>query len=178
MKENLTAARPYAEAVFELAREEGNLGSWSEMLKLISTVVADRQMPMILENPKLDTAFQTGFILDICGDNLSEEGRNFIKVLAEARRLPLAPAISKLFEQHRLEEEGVVEVEVISAYPLDDQERNRISGTMEKHFGKKISISTRIDKSLIGGSIIRAGDKVIDASVKGSLNRLGGQLAE
>jgi len=178
MKESITIARPYAEAVFELAREEGSLGSWSEMLKLISVVVTDRQMLMVLENPKLDTAFQIDFILEICADNLSQEGKNFVKVLAEARRLPQAPAISRLFEQHRLEEEGLVEVEVISAYPLDDQERNRISGTMEQRFGKKVSISTRIDKSLIGGSIIRAGDTVIDASVKGSLNKLGNQLAE
>ena len=178
MKENLTVARPYAEAVFELAREEGNLGTWSEMLKLIGMVVADRQMLLVMENPKLDTEFQAGFILDVCGDNLSEEGKNFIKVLAEARRLPQAPAISRLFERFRLEEEGVEDVEVISAYPLDDQERDRIAGTMEKRFGKKVNITTRLDKSLIGGSIIRAGDTVIDASVKGSLSRLGNQLAE
>ena len=178
MKENLTVARPYAEAVFELAREEGSLGTWSDMLKLLSMIIADRQMYMVLENPKLDAGFQAGFILDICGDNLTQEGKNFVKVLAEARRLPQAPAISELFEQLRLEEEGLVDIEVISAYPLDDQERNRIAGTMEKRYGKKVSISTRIDKSLIGGSIIRAGDTVIDASVKGSLNKLGNQLAE
>lgn len=178
MKENLTIARPYAQAVFELAHEEGNLGAWSDMLKLISMVIADAQMQQVLENPKLDTAFQISFIHEVCGDNLSDAGRNFVKVLAEARRLAQAPAISRLFEQHRLVEEGVVDVEVISAYPLDDQERNRIAGAMEKRFGKKVNISTRIDKSLIGGSIIRAGDSVIDASVKGSLSQLGGQLAE
>lgn len=178
MKENLTIARPYAEAVFELAREEGNLGIWSDMLKLLSMIIADRQMYMVLENPKLDTEFQAGFILDICGDNLTEEGKNFVRVLAESRRLPQLQAISRLFEQLRLEEEGAEDVEVISAYPLDDHERNRIADTMEKRFGKKVNITTRIDKSLIGGSIIRAGDTVIDASVKGSLNKLGGQLAE
>jgi F-type H+-transporting ATPase subunit delta len=178
MRENYTVARPYAQAAFELAREQGDLGAWSDMLKLISMVVADAQMPLILENPKLDCAYQTDFIVDICGDQLTAAGKNFVRVLADARRLSQAPAIYKSYDRLRLEQEQVVEVEVLTAYPLDDQERVRITRTLEQRFGKKINISTRIDKSLIGGSIIRAGDSVIDASIKGSLRQLGSQLAE
>jgi F-type H+-transporting ATPase subunit delta len=178
MQENFTVARPYATAAFELAHEHNDLGAWSDMLKLISIVISDPRMPLVLENPKLDSAFQTAFITDICGDQLSAVGKNFVKVLADARRLSQAPAIYKLFEQLRLEQEQIEEVEVISAYPLDDQERQRIVHTMEQRFGRKVNISTRIDKSLIGGTVIRAGDSVIDASVKGSLRQLGNQLVE
>jgi len=178
MKENYTVARPYAQAVFELAHEESDLGRWSDMLKLISMVVSNPQMYLVLENPKLDSAFQTAFILDICGDHLSETGKKFVRVLADGRRLSQASAIFKLFEQYRLEEEETVDVEVISPYPLDDQEKDRIAQAMKKRFGKKININTRIDETLIGGSIIRAGDSVIDASIKGSLRQLGSQLAE
>ncbi len=178
MKENYTIARPYAQAAFELANEEGKLGIWSDMLKLISMVISDPQMHLVLDNPKHDSKFHTSFILDICGDHLTDTGKNFVRVLADARRLAHAKAIYRLFEEFRLEEEKVVDVEVISAYPLNDQEKDRIAAAMEKRFGKKINITTRIDENLIGGSIIRAGDTVIDASVKGSLRQLGSQLAE
>jgi len=97
-------------------------------------------MYLVLKNPKLDSAFQTSFILDICGDHLSATGKNFVRVLANAHRLQQAPAIFRMFEQYRLEEEKIVDVEVISPYPLDDQEKDRIALAMEKRFGKKINI--------------------------------------
>lgn len=178
MRENYTVARPYAQAAFELACEHSDLGAWSDMLRLISMVVSDPGMNLVLENPKLDSAYQSAFITDICAEQLSQSGKNFVRVLADARRLPQATAIFKMFEKLRMEHEQVVEVEVLSPYPLDDQERARIIGTMEQRFGKKINISSRIDKTLIGGTIIRTGDSVIDASVKGSLRQLVNQLAE
>lgn len=178
MQENLTAARPYAQAAFEQAQQEGDLGAWSDMLNLINMVVSDPQMPKVLDNPTLDADFLSDFILDICGSHLSATGQNFVKVLADAGRLSLTAEILELYEQSRSDAEGVLEVNVISAYPLDEQEQNRISDVMSKRFGKKISISSNIDESLIGGTVIRAGDSVIDASVKGRLKQLGNELAE
>ena len=178
MSENTTIARPYAQAAFEVAQEEGNLAAWSDMLKLIAMVVSDRQMPVVLDNPRLSSADRANFVLDICGSNLSDTGKNFVRALAQAGRLAITPDICKLFEVKRLDAEGIVDVEVISAYALDDQERGRIAEAMEKRFGKKINITTRIDDTLIGGSVIRAGDSVIDASIKGRLKELGNQLAD
>lgn len=178
MRDNYTVARPYAQAVFELGRDRGELGAWSDMLNLISMVVSDPQMHLVLENPKLDSAFQAEFILDVCAERLSDAGRNFVRVLADARRLSQAPAIRRLFEQLRLEHEKLMDIEVISAYPLEENEKERIARAMEKRFGRKVNISSRVDNSLIGGSIIRAGDSVIDASVKGGLRHLGTRLAE
>ena len=178
MQIELTAARPYAQAVFELAREEGGFGPWSGALHLLKTVVADPSMKSLLANPTLKAAFLADFVLDICGDHLTDEGRSFVRVLAGAGRLPLAPQIAALYEQLRIAAEGVIEVELHSAYTLEEADRQHMAEAMTKRLGKKITITATVDKNLIGGVVIRAGDAVIDASVRGRLRQLGNLLAE
>ena len=178
MQENTTIARPYATAAFEQALEEGKLSNWSTMLLLLNLVISDKQMKIVLDNPRLDDEAVAEFVIDICGKYLSDTGKNFVKVLAQAGRLVLAPQIYSLFEQKRAEAESIVEVEVTSAYALDEAEKNKLAEAMAKRLGRKIEINTSTDESLIGGAVIRAGDSVIDASVKGSLKKLGNQLAE
>jgi F-type H+-transporting ATPase subunit delta len=178
MSESITLARPYASAAFERAKEENTLSTWSAMLAVVNQVIADPQMPVILDNPKLDSSEIAEFVIEICGNELSDEGKNFVRVLSDAGRLNVATHVYEIFEEKRLAAEGVVNVEVISAYDMDDQEKMRISEAMEKRLGRKINITSSVDKDLIGGSIIRAGDSVIDASVKGRLKELGNQLAE
>jgi len=176
MQENTTIARPYAIAAFEHAQEEGKLGDWSAMLNVLNMVIADEQMQVVLDNPRLDETFVCDFVLEICGDHLSENGKNFVKLLVQAGRLSLAPLIYKLFEQKRTDAEGIAEVELISAYALDAMEQNKIAEVLAKRIGKKIEVSTSIDNTLIGGAVIRIGDSVIDASVKGHLKQLGNEL--
>jgi len=176
MQENTTAARPYAIAAFEQALHENKLSAWSEMLNLLNMVISDQQMQSVLKNPMLDADFLSDFVLDICGDQLSETGKNFVKVLTDTGRLSLIPQILTLFEQKRADAEGVVDIEVISAYPLTTDQQDKIADAMGKRFGKKIQITTRLDESLIGGAVIRAGDAVIDASVRGRLKQLGSEL--
>ncbi|OGT87397.1 MAG: ATP synthase F1 subunit delta [Gammaproteobacteria bacterium RIFCSPLOWO2_12_FULL_52_10] len=178
MQANITAARPYARAVFELARDAGDFVPWSAMLDLLDKVVADPQMQPLLGNPTIKRSVLAGLLQDICGDRLTVQGRNFVKVLADAGRLVLAPQIALLYEQQRTAAEGITIVEVISAYPLDDKEKQKISAAMTQRLGRQITITTRIDKQLIGGVVIRAGDAVIDASVLGRLRQLGNILAE
>lgn len=178
MQFDLTAARPYATAVFELASEAGEFGPWSGMLNLLKMVVSDPRMKTLLDNPTLKSDFLADFVLDVCGDHLTGEGSNFVRVLAGAGRLPLVPQIAALYEQMRIEAEGVIEVEISSAYPLEEQDRQHIAAAMTKRLGKKITLTTTIDETLIGGVVIRAGDSVIDASVSGRLRQLGNLLAE
>ncbi|MFQ5659775.1 MAG: F0F1 ATP synthase subunit delta [Gammaproteobacteria bacterium] len=178
MQEKITLARPYAIAAFEQARDEGDLGAWSEMLNVLSLVVSDPQMQPVLNNPRLAASFLSDLIQDICSEYLSQTGRNFVKLLADNGRLILAPQIYQLYEQSRTEAEGIVEVEVVSAYSLEGDEVEKITDALARHFEKKINISTRIDESLIGGAVIHAGDSVIDASLKGRLKQLSSELAE
>ena len=178
MQENTTLARPYAVAAFEQARDEGKLKDWSAMLRVLSQVVSDPQMQIILDNPRLNSKTLMDIVFDVCGNYLSDYGKNFVKVLVNTRRLTLASHIYVLFEEKRMNAEGFAEVEVVSAYLLEPAQQQKIADAMGKRLGKKIEISTRIDKSLIGGAVIRAGDSVIDASIRGRLKHLGNTLAE
>ncbi|MBM2830816.1 MAG: H(+)-transporting two-sector ATPase [Gammaproteobacteria bacterium] len=178
MQENTTIARPYARAVFEQAQEEGDLQEWSVMLQLLKLIVSDPAMQSVIKNPRLEREKLAELILDICGKHLTESGRNFVNLLVDAGRISVAPQIHALFEEKKDRAEGVAGVEVISAYPLDDNQQEKIKKIMAKRLGKKIDITTRIDKSLIGGAVIRAGDSVIDASLKGRLKQLSHNFAE
>lgn len=176
MQDKTTIARPYAQAVFETASEESKLSEWSVMLGLLEAIVTDAQMKAVLTNPKLDAAALSDFMLGLCGDVLSETGSNLVKVLADAGRLLIIPELNKLYEQLRAEAEGVVDVTVTSAYELASEQQVSITEAMAKRLGRKVEITSDIDDSLIGGVVIRAGDSVIDASVKGRLKELTTQM--
>ena len=178
MQENITIARPYARAAFEQASADGELASWSTLLGLLGQIVADPLMRSIIKNPKISHVQLTNILLDICGSHLNEKGRNFVRILVESGRLTVAKQISMLFEELKAEAEGIAGVEVISAYPLEDKQRELIKQVMAKRLAKKIEITTHVDQSLIGGAIIRAGDSVIDASLRGRLQQLSRIFAD
>ena len=172
MQDNTTIARPYAQAVFETANSENKFVEWSGMLNLLESVVTETQMEAVLANPKLDSVALSDFVTGICGDGLDGHGKNLVKVLADAGRLNIVSDINKLYEQLRADAEGVVEVDVVSAYALTTDQQISVSDVMAKRLGKKVEVSNEVDESLIGGLVIRAGDTVIDASVKGRLKAL------
>ena len=178
MQVNITIARPYARAAFEQAGADGELALWSTMLGLLGLIASDPLMHAIIKNPKISHALLTKILLDICGGQLNEKGRNFVRILVESGRLAVAKQISMLYENLKADAEGIAEVEVISAYPLEDSQRAQIQKVMTKRLGKKIEVTTHVDQSLIGGAIIRAGDSVIDASLKGRLQQLSRIIAE
>ena len=172
MAELSTIARPYALAAFKQAKQEGKLVEWSDMISLLAKIVSDRQMKGILASPKVKREQLADLIIDVGGDKLSDTGENFVRVLAENGRLPYLPEIAKTYEQERAESEGRSQVEVRSAFELDDAQKARISSSMSKRLGTEVTLSVQVDKSLIGGVVIRAGDLVIDASLRGRMNRL------
>lgn len=173
-----TIARPYARAVFEQASADGELQAWSDMLQLLKLVASDRAMLAIIKNPKVTSAQLIDIVVSIGGGLLNEKGRNFVKLLVDAGRLSLAPEISRLFEQRKAAAESITGVEVISAYPLEDAQREMIRKIMTERLHTKIEITSRTDESLIGGVVIRAGDSVIDVSLRGRLKQLSHNFAE
>ncbi len=172
MQEKITIARPYAQAAFDLATEEGNLAEWSEMLNLLGTIIADENMQPVCVNPRVSKEQLVSLVLELTGDSLSATGKNFVKVLVEAERLLLAPQIHVLFDELKSEAEKVLQVKVSTAFELTAEQQNTIATSMSERFGKKVELSTLIDESLIGGAIIRAGDVVIDSSLRGRLQKL------
>ena len=176
MLENTTIARPYATAVFELAQETGQVEEWSAMLGLLSLVVSDTTLRGLITNPKVSRRQLQELVMDVCGAELSDQGRNFVKTLVQAERLQYAAYVKDLYEQMRAEAEGKVEVEVITAYTLDAQQQDSIAATMSGRLGKQVTVKTSVDEALIGGAVIRAGDSIIDASLRGRLSELRNEL--
>jgi len=176
MAELITIARPYAEAAFRIAQEGGALASWSDMLGLASAVVANPRVAGALDNPKLTAADKEALLLSVCGDRLDPTGRNFIRVLVEAKRVAVLPQITALFEGLRNDAEGVAKARIESAFPLEAAQLADITASLEKHFGRKIDASVEVDPTLIGGARITVGDRVIDGTVQAKLQAMATQL--
>ena len=172
MAELTTLARPYAKAAFQYAAEEGQLGDWSSMLAFAATLAQAPDMAEILDKPKLTVKQKADAFVSVCADTLSDPGKQFVSLLAENKRLSLLPDIANLFEAFKAEQEKTVEVTVRSAFELADDEVNALSSALKTRLERAVSIQSEVDKSLIGGTIIRAGDLVIDASVRGKLAKL------
>jgi F-type H+-transporting ATPase subunit delta len=176
MTDKTTIARPYAKAAFQDAREHKRLGPWSEALHVGAAVVEDARVQALLGNPRVRPAELAQFVIDIAGSDLDEDGRNFVGMLAENRRLAVLPEISGLFDELKDEAEGVVDVTVTSAAPLDATQQKTLSAALERRLKRAIRLHCETDPALIGGAVLRAGDLVIDGSLRSRLNRIAYEL--
>ncbi len=178
MAEKSTIARPYALAIFKLAEGQQQLPKWSETLTLLAAIVEDPAMTTLIGNPRVSHEQLRGLFHDVGGEQLDDKARSLIDLLIENDRIALLPEIAALYERYRAEAEQVVKAEVISAYKVSADQEKAIAAALKTRLGKEVAISSHIDKSLIGGAIIRAGDMVIDGSVTGHLDRLNTALSQ
>ena len=169
MAENLTLARPYAEAAFQLAKAAGNLPAWSESLGMLAVVTASDQMVESIGNPRMTPSQLTQLCIQVAGSELSIEQQNFVRVLVDNQRLSVLAEISTLFDQLKHAHEGVKDAEITSAFALDDMTLKALVVNLERKFGCRMEVSVKLDATLIGGVRIAVGDEVIDASVRGKL---------
>ncbi len=176
MTELATLARPYAEAVFKRAQETGSSKEWSENLGFLSTAMSDQQLAAAADNPRIEQDRFTGLLLDICKGHISAEGENFVRLLIENSRLNLVSSIQEIFEEYRAEDEGYIDAEVKTAFPLSKADENDLIKTLNKVLNRDVRLRVEEDKSLIGGVLVRAGNTVIDGSVRGQLQKLSRKL--
>jgi F-type H+-transporting ATPase subunit delta len=172
MAEAITIARPYANAVFAIAKEKGELKEWSDLLAIFSQCVADPKMQSIIASPSVSDDDVITLMTEIAGETMLGDATNVLKLLAENNRLRLLGEIAELFESLREEAEQVMTADVTSARPLTPEQEASISAALKKRTGRDVSLNTEVDESLLGGAIIRAGDLIIDGSALGKLNRL------
>jgi F-type H+-transporting ATPase subunit delta len=177
MAEILTIARPYAQAAFQFADAHQALKEWSGMLEFLAVVAADPEMTALIENPRLTEMQIAKLFISIGADRLDDNCHNFIRLLAENRRLKLLPEIAALFEIQRRDSERTIRVELITAFPSTAAQQATVTAALKQRLGREIELVCTTDASLIGGAIIRAGDLVIDGSVRGKLERLGNSLS-
>ena len=179
MAENLTLARPYARAVFELAKEKAAYDGWSKTLSVLAALSADASVQAMFASPKAAPAVRAEVLAELAGkagQKLDQQARNFVGLLAENRRLGLLPEIAADYERLRAEAENTLEVELVAAMPVPAEEQKRLADALHKKLGRKITLKYVEDKTLIGGAVIRAGDLVIDGSVREKLALLTAAL--
>jgi F-type H+-transporting ATPase subunit delta len=176
MADRLTIARPYARAAFEEAQLHRELGPWSESLRAAAQVVRDPRVQALLGNPHVTPERLTQFVAGIAAPQLGQHGMNFVHTLADNRRLPYLPEISQLFDTFKDEAEGVADVTVTSAAALDAAHQQRIASALEQRLQRKVRLHCELDPQLLGGAVLRAGDLVIDGSLRTRLERLAYEL--
>jgi F-type H+-transporting ATPase subunit delta len=171
-----TIARPYARAAFAHAQAGGSLASWSKLLGAAAVGAEDPRVARLIGNPHVTGDELVDLLGGLSQQAAGEGGRNFLRALAENRRLALLPEIATQFEKLRAEVEGVVDVEVVAAREIAPPQQKRLEAALAKRLGREVRMHTRIDESLIGGAIVHVGDLVIDGSLRGRLERLGSAL--
>lgn len=177
MAEKATIARPYAKAAFESARQHHALERWSKVLATASSVVQDERVAGLLSSPRVTPEQLSGLIADIVGSDLDEQTRNFLATLASNRRLVLLPEIASMYEGLRAEAENTADVQVVSAVELNEAQKQRLASALKKRLKREVRLHCEVDASLIGGAIVRAGDFVIDGSLKARLDRLAVEMS-
>lgn len=177
MAELVTIARPYAEAAFRLAKEQGALESWSQRLNQSSTLVKNEDVAACLANPKLSAEQKAELILSLQKNQSDAVTHNFIHILAENNRLVALPEIAEFFEILKSAEEGVKKGVIRTAFALDDKQRAELQPALEKYFKSRLRLSTVVDADLIGGITVEVGDQVLDGSVRGRLLTLSSALS-
>jgi F-type H+-transporting ATPase subunit delta len=176
MSDFTTIARPYANAIFDIAYstayESESLDSWGDALANLANVISDSQMSELLDAPELGKVQKGELVIQVLGDSLTKQQQNLVKLMADNGRLKMMPEVVEQFEAARAKAENKVEAEVVSAFKLTAAETNKLVNTLKKKLGCDVTMTTTIDKSLIGGVIIKAGDTIIDASMKSQLDSL------
>lgn len=185
MADNNTLARPYAQAIFDVASDAGDLATWAEALNVASQLLADGQVVEYLGDPKFNDKQRLEFLTGLFAQagaavlgGKNKHGTNFLKLLLEYRRIAVLPEISEHFEAFKAKVENSVEATVTSAVALSKAQTDEIAKALKKRLGREVKITTEIDEDLIGGAVIRAGDVVIDGSLRARLAGLATALAK
>lgn len=172
MADKLTLARPYARAAFEYALTASALSDWGEALRLLSVAFDSPLFVRLIKNPQADYQQLLKVLVAVLGDKQPKDLENFLNLLIEYKRLDLLPEISRLFAALVAEREQIVDVQLSSAFSVSDEMAQKFVEALQTLLGRNVKLEREVDTSLLGGAIVRAGDKVIDDSVRTKLRRL------
>jgi F-type H+-transporting ATPase subunit delta len=177
MSEALTTARPYAQAAFEEAQSLGDLKGWSEMLVSLAEAIGNPDVRTVMTSPRVSSAQVQNVLEGLMGGSSNAQQRNFIRILADNQRLLILPEIAGIFEALRADAEKTVNVVVDSAFELSAAQQEKIVNSLKQRMGREVKLVCNINKELLGGVVIRAGDKVIDGSARARLGEMANALA-
>lgn len=178
MAELMKIARPYAEAVFALGKEEESLAAWSEQLANLGVITSDAAMQGMLADPARSSAEMISVYEAVMGDNLTSQGKQLLTVMAENKRLAALAEVAEQFEALKAADEKRIRATVISAFDVTEEQKNKLSAALNAKFDADVEISYEVDASLIGGIKIKVGDWALDGSALSQLNKLGAAIAQ
>ena len=176
MAESVTIARPYAEALFKAAKESGNLAKWAGQVSLLAQVAANPEARAAIGDPNVAASQLVDLFRAACGTAVDAELSNFIQLLSDNDRLGLLPEIGDLYESYKKAEEGTKLAEIVSAFPIDDNQVKALVPQLETVFKTRLETAVSVDPALIGGIKVIVGDQMLDASVRGKLDAMATAL--
>lgn len=175
----MTVASRYAEALFAIAKEKNQLEEIEKELKTIDTVLlANPELDKLLNHPHIDKVAKKEMLLSIFAGNLSETTENFLQLLIDKKRQDGFTYIVKAFTSLANEARGLVDATVITAKPVTDKQLETISKRFKDLIGKDLRIATEIKEEILGGFLVRIGDRVYDSSIQSQLKRFQVELQE
>jgi F-type H+-transporting ATPase subunit delta len=172
MAELATLARPYARAAYDFADASNGLDQWSDMLSTLAAIATQEKVQAVFDSPVLTAKERAEALANLCGDSITDQGLNLLRLLSENGRLALIPEVSRLFEQFKANREKTVNVDITSAMAMDQAAEEKLAAALAAKLDRQVIVNSETDESLMGGAIIRAGDLVIDGSVRGKLAKL------
>ena len=177
MAESVTIARPYAQAAFEEAQKLSDLKGWSEALLSLADAVCHPEVRAVVTSPRVAKQQLESLMDGLLGNQAKPQLRNFIRILVDNQRLLVLPEIAATFEVLRADAEKIVNVIVDSAFEVSAAQQEKIIRSLKARMGREIKLVCQINKELLGGVVIRAGDKVIDGSARTRLGEMAAALA-
>lgn len=182
MTDYITVARPYAKAVFLIAKEENTISGWGNLLAVLDEISADVEASDFISRPDFSLQEKTQFlqtaVATLLKRKLTNQEANFLSVILSAKRYDVFPAIRQAYDEMVLSDESIVEVDLVSAFEVKEAENEMFVKALEKHFQKSIKLNVSVDPNLIGGAVIKAGDWVMDGSVRGRLEQMTSFLVQ
>jgi len=177
MAEALTTARPYAQAAFDEAQKLADLKGWSEALVSLAEAICHPEVRAVVTSPRVAKSKVESLMDGLMGGEVKIQQRNFVRILVDNQRVLLLPEIVAIFESLRAEAEKTVNVVVDSAFELSAAQQEKIISSLKARMGREIKLVCKVNKELLGGVVIRAGDKVIDGSARTRLGEMANALA-
>lgn len=171
-----TLARPYAKAAFEFASAAGTTESWSKMLNLAAIAVEVPEVAALLNDPRLTSESKVQGLVRLLGDDADEAFCNYVQTLGENDRLSVLPTVWELYEDIKAQAEKTLEAEVETAFELSNEQLQTLAAALSKRLDRTVNLQQAVNPALIGGVLIRAGDVVVDGSVRGKLSQLAESL--
>jgi F-type H+-transporting ATPase subunit delta len=171
MAELATIARPYAEALFQVA-SKGDLKQSAEQLDAVASVAANEQLRQFADSPKTASQQVFDMITGVIKTPLSDSIRNLLRLVIDNGRLAALPEVAQQFHALVNARSGVSDALVYSAFPIDAAQLQGVVASLEKRFGRKLNATVQVTPELIGGIRVVVGDEVLDTSVKARLEQM------